>query len=269
MKNRLKTAQNSRGKKRRQEMKINKTLFVFLVSVLTAGCVYAAKAGEANDEESMQSDNEVINVQGESGASAKDDAAGNTLAPAGKKIFAKSGALEKKDGDKYILMRKSGSLEFYINGDTKIYLKEQGGPSQAARNNFIAVKGPRNKNAILANTVYVFKDKALYEGYIEKTFKDMEEVKRFDSYVRGTVYETGSAFGSVDEKMRPLLVTLEDGTRVMLCYDEDTYWAAITRAGESDIALGERLMLYFNNLINIRYKNYPIRIIINRTKAGF
>lgn len=244
-------------------MKIRAVL-LSIAALLAAGLFCYA----AENDESMASDSEIIKIKGEKPKTAAPVSSTASAAPS-KKLFTKIGVVESKEGEKLMLKRKTASLEYYVNNETKVFVKEQSSAKNIVQNNYILIKGPKNKSAILAGTVYIFQSKKDYDDYAAGAMQSDDEIKRFDLFTKSSVKLDTSGFDKVDEKLRPLLVDLGDGTKAIMAYDEDTYFVQVKAADQSALTAGERVTLYFADMINIRIKNYAFRVIINKAKPGY
>lgn len=187
---------------------------------------------------------------------AAQDAAVNT---AKKKVFMQVGAVEKTENDKYTMRKTETRYEFYIDDNTKIFLREETTASALREKNYVVIKGPKNKKVVLANSIYIYNNREDYESFSEKKEETPEAVQKvFSTLLEGRV-----------KQLNPLIITLADGTEYTVSYDEDTYWILTSNSGKDEIKAGERIKLFFDKLYSIRYKNFPIKIVIDRVKAGF
>jgi len=214
-------------------------------------------------------------------ADVKEDAKGNTKETKEKKeLFLQVGALEKKDGDKYLLRKRSSHLEFYIDDETSFFLKRSGSPDDIEPGRFIIVKGPKNSKTVLANAVYVYESKEDYEEFIYTGKKEEgggdKPKRRFSVSIKGIVADPGEMFDKIDENMKPVLMEAEgrvddegNPEKYFVSFDENTYWVFNKRSEKNEIKIGGRLKLYFDERISIRYKSYPVKIIIDRAKVGY
>ncbi len=192
------------------------------------------------------------------------------------KVFMQVGALEKKEGDKFLLRRVSSHVEFFMTQDTPVYIREQGEKSQLETGCYLVIKGPRNSNAVIANAIYIYKNREEYEAFNELTLRDAAETGRvFNTELRGVLADSTEIFEKTDEEIRPLLLVSEeknkDGSekKYLVSNDPDTYWVINRRTSQSELAIGDRLKLFFDRAISIRVKNYPVKVIIDKVKAGF
>jgi len=83
-------------------------------------------------------------------------------------------------------------------------------------------------------------------------------------------------FDKIDENMKPVLMEAEgrvddegNPEKYFVSSDENTYWVFNKRSEKNEIKIGGRLKLYFDERISIRYKSYPVKIIIDRAKVGY
>ena len=178
-------------------------------------------------------------------------------APAKKKVFMQVGAIEKVEADKYTMRKTETRFEFYTDDNTRIFLRSECGPESVAEKYYLVIKGPKNKKTILANSVYVFGSRDEYEAFQDK--KEDNPDKAFSSMIEGTV-----------KQKDPLIITPSEGTgEYAVSFDDETYWILTKKSDKSELKPGERVKLFFDKLYSIRYKNYPIKIVVDRVKAGF
>ncbi|MCE5300849.1 MAG: hypothetical protein LLG37_08280 [Spirochaetia bacterium] len=166
------------------------------------------------------------------------------------------GVLEKIDGDKYILRKVQTSIEFRLNNDTKFFMKTEGRPAELSEQKIVSVRGPRNKKTILANSIYVFDSREQYEQMTGTEEFQGSEKKQFSAPLVGTI-----------KRADPMVITLEDGREIQVSWDEDTYWVVNKTVTKNELSPGDRIKLYFDRRISIRHKNYPVRIIIDKSKT--
>lgn len=192
------------------------------------------------------------------------------------KVFMQVGALEKKEGDKFLLRRVSSHIEFLMTPETPVYIREQGKKSQLLAGSYLVVKGQRNTNTVIANAVYIYKNKQEYEAFNEIAIREAAETGRiFNTELKGVLLDSGDMFDRMDEHLRPLLIQSDerdDEGRVkkyLVSNDADTYWVMNRKTSQSEMAIGDRLKLLFDRSISIRIKNYPVKVIIDKVKAGF
>ncbi|GEM_PF-3133381 len=184
-----------------------------------------------------------------------------------KRIFLQIGAIESKNGNKFILRKKASKLEFFVEDNiTSVFLKEVAGPQNIENNNLLIIKGPNNKKAVLANAVYIYKNKDLYNEYINKI--DEERNSKYKE-ISGVVLNSKDKFEKIDENLEPVLLNLPDNEKILLFYDDDTYWVMIKKINYFDINAGDRVVLYFDKRISLRIKNIPFKIIVNRIAVGY
>ncbi|HDQ26886.1 MAG TPA: hypothetical protein ENN43_09110 [bacterium] len=189
--------------------------------------------------------------------------------PGERRIFIQVGALEQKDRDKFILRRMSGQIEFYTDEKTNTYIRTEGSKESAAAGTYISVRGPKNANAILANAVYVYRDKDEFDEFNSVTLGDGPAEGAGISEERGVVLEQENVFEALDEELRPLLIGKDGGKKVMVSFDEGTYWVFIEKKDEKNLAIADRLKLYFDRRLSVRQKSIPIKIVADRIKAGY
>lgn len=172
------------------------------------------------------------------------DSSGNTVVQ--RNFYLRIGAIESIKNGKYLLKQKTSEIEFYVNNETKIFLTSKSTFDDINTGNYVVIRGPRNKRVALANSVSVYKDKKLFMAFNNK-----------DEYViKGTVIQK-----------EPFIISLDnEGRNLRIEYDEDTYWILNKEVDANEIKVGDRTNLYFDTVVSIRYKNYPIKIAINRDK---
>ena len=192
------------------------------------------------------------------------------------KVFMQVGALEKKEGDKYLLRRVSSHIEFFMAPETPVYIREQGEKSQLNPGSYLVIKGQRNTNTVVANAVYIYKNKEEYEAFNEIAIREAaESVRVFNNELRGVLKESGDIFDKLEESLRPLMIVSDEKDsegvfrKYLVANDADTYWVMNRKTSQSEIAVGDRLKLFFDRSISIRIKNYPVKVIIDKVKAGF
>lgn len=183
-----------------------------------------------------------------------------------KRFFLQIGALENKSGDKFLLRKKSSGLEFFVDDNTEIYLKEKAEFRTMEKGNYVIIKGPKNNNAILANAIYIYKDKKLFED-----FNKISEIngKTKIQEAEGIVDDLGDNFSNIDEKIRPGIIILDNNSKMLFSFDDTTYWVSVKKVNKTDINLGDRLILYFDKRVSLRVKNIPFKIVINRIEHGY
>jgi hypothetical protein len=229
-----------------------KIILIALISlVLTA---FLQSAAPADDDENPR-DFIVKGVPG--GVSTTVDAGGNTYEATAKEKIVQSGALETVSGGKYTLRKIQTRIEFYLNDDTHIFLKNDGGVENISEKSYVDIRGPKNKKAVLANAVYVYKNKKMYD---EMTDKDaLPSKKSFQAPLTGYVTQVS-----------PLLIIKgDDGAEYQVCFDDDTIWSNNTAASKEELLPGNRMKVIFDKRLSIRYKNYPVKIIVDKSKNVF
>ncbi len=215
-----------------------------------------------------------------------------TTENAKKKIFIQIGALESIENEKYNLRKVSDHLEFYLDDNVKIFQKRIADQNALRQWQFVVIKGPSNANSVLANSVYVFND---MESYNETKNDDKEDKKiNVDSGIQGNVikatsdsdeYEklkeehlkqqpvaTPSASGEENtavKSTRPFYIKTTDGNIYRVLHDEKTYWVFIEKKSKSDIKIGDRLKLYFDKRITVRYKSFPVKVVIENALGQY
>jgi len=183
-----------------------------------------------------------------------------------KRFFLQIGALENKSGDKFLLRKKNSALEFFIDDNTEIYLKEKAEFKTLEKGNYVVIKGPKNNNAILANSIYIYKDKKLYEDFNKiSEINDKTKIQEAE----GIVEDLGDNFGNIDEKLRPGIIDLDNHSKMLFSFDDTTYWVSVKKVNKSDLNLGDRIILYFDKRVSLRIKNIPFKIVINRIEHGY
>jgi hypothetical protein len=176
-----------------------------------------------------------------------------------KKTFMQVGAVEKAEGDKYVMRKTETRYEFYLDEKTKIFLRTESSADALMDKNYLVIKGPKNRKVVLANSVYIYDSKEAYENSSDKKEDNPEAWKKvFSAVLEGTI-----------KQKNPLIIRLSDGSEYAVSYDEDTYWILTKPADKSEIKAGERIRLFFDKLYSIRYKNYPVKVIVDRVKSGF
>ena len=214
----------------------------------------AAAATATDDGETPQEFN-VKGIAGGTGAAVVDETR-ETNGAVKEKII-QAGALEKVDRDKYTLRKVQTRIEFYLQDSTKFFLKTDGSPADLNDRVFIEVRGAKNKKAALANAVYIYENRKVYE---EMTDKDLTAPKKTFQ---------APLLGSLKAKEPYLVITGDDGKDYTVLPDEDTIWVDNRMAAKTEMLAGDRLKLYFEKRLSIRYNNYPVKIIIDKSKASF
>ncbi|PKL92575.1 MAG: hypothetical protein CVV21_02105 [Candidatus Goldiibacteriota bacterium HGW-Goldbacteria-1] len=214
------------------------------------------------------------------------------------KIFMQVGALEKKDGEKYILRKKSGELEFYLDENTLMYSTENAGPADLKEGQLVLVKGARNANAMLASTVQVYNSWDIYSSTKDNQTDAGQNL--LSGFLKGTVVRPKSEADEYEylqnkyltQKMqndaaleqeaeaqgdkvtvepkidyiRPFYIKTADKKVYMVLCDGSTRFTLTDKKTKEDMKPGDRLKLYFNKRITIRYKSYPVKIVIEKAK---
>jgi hypothetical protein len=233
-------------------MKILKAFVVsiFIILPFNLNIVLAS----SDDGETPQEFN-VKGVAGGVSATVSDESAGQGAAVRGKII--QTGALEKIERDKYTLRKVQTRIEFYPADNTKFFLKTDGSAENLNDRVFLEVRGPKNKKAVLANAVYIYENRKVYEEMTDREAQPQK--KSFQAPLLGTL-KSRDPF---------MVVTDEDGKDFILCPDDDTIWVVNKPATRADMLAGDRLKLYFDKRLSIRYNNYPVKVIIDKSKSTF
>jgi len=171
------------------------------------------------------------------------------------------GALEKIEGDRYILRKVQTRLDFYMDDNTRIFMKTDGTAADITEKSFVDIRGPRNKKAVLANTVYIYPDKKTYDEMVDK-----DSVPASSSAGKKTF--SGPLTGIVKQK-EPLMITADDNKEYEVCFDEDTLWINDKPALKADMILGDRMKTYYDKRLTLRYKSVAVKVVIDKSKAGF
>lgn len=176
-----------------------------------------------------------------------------------RKIVLFVGAVEKIENDKYTMRKVESRYEFYIEDSTLLLLREEGSAERLNEKNYVVIKGPKNKNTVLANAVYVYESIDEYGLAADKKDEDPDAPKKvFSSMLEGVVI-----------KKDPVMIRTEDGREYTVSHDDETYWMLIKRSNKGEIKPGERIKIYFDKFYSIRVRNVPIKVVIDRIKAGF
>lgn len=176
-----------------------------------------------------------------------------------KKIFMIVGAMEKVENDKYTMRKTETRYEFFLDENTPLFMREEVSSGSINENNYLVIKGPKNRNTVLANAVYVYENKAGYEAAADKKEETPDAPQKvFSALLEGVVVRTD-----------PMVIRLADGREYKVSFDSDTYWMLVKRTNKDELKPGERIKIYFDKLYSIRLKNVPIKVIIDRVKAGF
>lgn len=242
---------------------------IILITVL---CLCAAANLIALDPQDDDETPREFVVKGVSGGVSKTvEANGNTFEAAVKEKIIQTGALEKINNNKYTLRKVQTRIEFYLPEDVKIYLKNDGSPSNLTERAYLDIRGPKNKKAVLANAIYIYENKKMYN---EMTDKDaLPSKKSFQAPLTGLVTQKNPLLGKnengdVSQKYS-FSIREDDGSECLVCFDDDTLWVYNTSAAKTDIIAGARMKLFFEKRLSIRYKNYPVKIIIDKSKNVF
>jgi hypothetical protein len=172
-------------------------------------------------------------------------------------ILIQTGALEKIEGSKYILRKVQSRLEFYAADNTKFFLKSDGSAADLNDKVFVEVRGPKNKKAVLANAVYIYESRNQYNDIMDRDFAVLKG--SFQAPLLGTI-----------KQLSPyIILTAQDGLDYLVCVDEDTIWVYNKTITKADMIAGDRLKLFFDKRLSIRYNNYPIKVVVDRAKDVF
>ncbi|HNZ30440.1 MAG TPA: hypothetical protein PKJ42_10630 [Candidatus Goldiibacteriota bacterium] len=215
-----------------------------------------------------------------------------------KKIFIQVGALEKQEGDKYILRKKSGEIEFYLDDNALFYSREKAKPEDMKEGMLVLIKGAKNQNAVLASTVQIYNGWDSYEstkdigaesgsGMMSGTIKGTVVRARSESNEYESLQEkylttqaqndealiqeagvegAGTAITDKEGYIRPFYIKTADKKIYMVMCDDSTPFTLTDKKTKADMKVGDRLKLYFNKRITIRYKSYPIKVVIGKAK---
>jgi len=215
-----------------------------------------------------------------------------------KKVFMQVGALEKQEGEKYILRKKSGEIEFYLDENTLFYSRAKAKPADINEGMLVLVKGAKNQNAALASTVQAFNNWDSYvstkdigpesgsgmlsgtiKGTVVRAKSESNEYESLlekyltlqaqnDEALEQEAAEEGAAAVSDDEAgyVRPFYIKTADKKIYLVLSDSSTYFTMTDKKTKDDMKTGDRLKLYFNKRITIRYKSYPIKVVIEKAK---
>ena len=214
------------------------------------------------------------------------------------KTFMQVGALEKKSGDKSILRKKSGELEFYLDENTLMYSTENAAPADLKEGQLVLVKGARNANAMLASTVQIYNGWDIYSstkdnetdagqnllsGFLKGTIvrpkseadeyeylqnKYLTQEMQNDRALEQEAAAQGNTLTAEPkiDYIRPFYIKTADKKVYMVMCDASTHFTLTDKKTKEDMKPGDRLKLYFNKRITIRYKSYPIKIVIEKAK---
>ena len=64
--------------------------------------------------------------------------------------------------------------------------------------------------------------------------------------------------------MDPMIITTDDNMPYRVEHDEDSYWVLNKDVAKADLRIGDRLVIYFEKMVSIRYVNSPVKILIKR-----
>lgn len=196
---------------------------------------------------------------------------GNTSEAVLKEKIIQTGALEKVEGGKYTLRKVQTRLEFYLPEEVKIYLKSDGSAANLSEKSYLDIRGPKNKRAVLANTIYIYENRKTYN---EMTDKDsLPSKKSFQAPLTGIVTQKSPVLEKNENgdviRTYSFVIKGDDGVEYQVCFDDDTLWVNNTMAAKTDIIAGDRMKLFFDKRLSIRYNNYPVKIIIDKSKNLF
>jgi hypothetical protein len=241
-------------------------LFITAVWLCAAGNLIAV-----NTQEDDETPREFVVKGVAGGVSGAVEDKGNTSDAVLKEKIISTGALEKVEGDKYTLRKVQTRIEFYLQEGVKIYLKSDGGPVNLTEKSYIDIRGPKNKKAVLANAIYIYDNKKMYD---EMTDKDALPAKKsFQAPLTGIVIQKNPLLGKNENgdvtQKYSFIIKGDDGVEYQVCFDEDTLWVNNTSATKSDMIAGDRMKLFFEKWLSIRYKNHPVKIIIDKSKNVF
>jgi hypothetical protein len=172
-------------------------------------------------------------------------------------IMIQTGALEKIEGRKYILRKVQAHIEFYAADSTKFFLKSDSSAADLNDKVFVEVRGPKNKKAILANAVYIYESRNQYNDIMDRDFAVPKN--SFQAPLLGTI----------KQMQQYIILTAQDGADYLVCVDEDTIWVNNKTITKADMIAGDRLKLFFDKRLSIRYNNYPVKVVVDRSKAIF
>lgn len=228
----------------------------FAVSVFFVLLLNQNIAAVSSDDGETPQEFNVKGVAGGVSATVSDESVGPNAAAVKEKII-QTGALEKIERDKYTLRKVQTRLEFYPADTTKFFLRTDGSAENLNDRVFLEVRGPKNKKAVLANAVYIYESRKVYEEMTDR--EPQAQKKSFQAPLLGTL----------KSRDQFLIITDEDGKDFILCPDDDTIWVNNKPATRADMLAGDRLKLYFDKRLSIRYNNYPVKVIIDKSKSTF
>lgn len=242
---------------------MKKMIKIFLISnILLCGynILYSQEKEDVQREEIIiEKKSQTIDVQ--------KDVEEEVVGTSRQRVFLQVGAIESKNGNKFILRKKNSKLEFFIDENiTSIFLKENADPQKIEKDNFLIIRGPNNKKASLANAVYIYKSKELYDEYIKKII-DEKSVKIQE--ISGIVLDSGDLFDKLDENLKPMIIGMDNNQKTLFFYDDSTYFVMIRKINYQDINTGDRAILYFDQRVSLRVKNIPFKIVISRIPVGY
>ncbi len=246
---------------------MRKIIFLMAAVWLFAAGSAFALSNQDDDEQPRE-----FTVKGVAGgvSGTVEDKASTSDAVIKEKIIA-TGALEKVEGSKYTLRKVQTRLEFYLPDDVKIYLKSDGSTANLNEKCYLDIRGPKNKKAVLANAIYIYGNKKMFD---EMTDKDALPAKKsFQAPLTGVVTQKNPIVGRNENgdviQKYSFIIRGDDGIEYQVCFDDDTLWVYNTTATKAEMLPGDRMKLYFTKMLSIRYNNYPFKIIIDKSKNVF
>jgi predicted nucleotide-binding protein len=210
----------------------------------------ASYAAQQEDDENPREFN--VKESGDNAAPPAESAGDQIAASPKKEKIVQVGSLEKIEGKKYILKKTQSDLEFYIDDSAKIYIKADGSAADLNDRCFIEIKGPHNKKAVLANTIYIYPDRKIYEEISDNAGADK---KIFSAAVKGTI-----------KSKDPLVIISDDDKEYSVCPDDDTFWIKSRQSVKQDLMPGDRLKVYFDKKLSVRYKSEAVKVVIDKSK---
>jgi hypothetical protein len=218
---------------------------------------------------------------------ATDSVGPTAVAYSAKKMFLQVGAVEKIQGTKFLLRKKADTLEFYINDSAKIFYHGQADLNYLKEGQFVAVKGARNSNTMIASSVSIYNEMDVYRstkddesddksgsvsgsllGTVIKRESDCDEFDKMYGKPKVDGQPDASAPHGDSSYNKPFFVRTNDNRIFMVCSDADTYFVTNEKKTKEDIKIGDRVKLYFDKIISIRYDNYPVKIVIDHSKIA-
>ncbi|MEI7639942.1 MAG: hypothetical protein WCJ46_00320 [bacterium] len=166
------------------------------------------------------------------------------------KNYVRAGVLETIKNELYILKQKNTKIEFSVSDATKIYMTEKVVFNKVGLGNYLLIRGPKNRNVVLSNSINIYTDKKAYVG---NAGADEGQAKEDALLVKGVVTQ-------VD----PMIITTDDNMPYRVEHDEDSYWVLNKDVAKADLRIGDRLVIYFEKMVSIRYVNSPVKILIKR-----